>query len=877
MTHGVDVIINKSSFAQNYAKGKNCIGGNIILIYQDLLSCAPQNHVYKTLITYTNSSLGGALCETCAFHNGIGIYIQLSQKTYSVAFILDSVIAYKNTGNGNIYITAEVHDAPNFNMTINNLCSSAAQGFGFMIGTITGNKDCSFSQSLTMLSLNISIANSKFTFNNNDINPAVTFGFTSIKFVTRISIKSSEVSHNLASFGLEMNLFSIELQSQLHVELSNFTAYNNSQSNTSFHDVRTIRSVIHGVSITRLLLQNVSISNNNDLTGLCVYHSTLILNGISVFHNNTGIDGGGLAMYGDSYLEINNNSFLNFTNNRARQRGGAIFVQSTTQLSSIPLCFFQYSIPIPTTVKFIFSGNKAEVAGNALFGGNLNDCIFIDSTTSAIKLFSMTFNYSAQTGPSVISSEPTDVCFCDGNNTINCSQTQLILTAYPGEEIKISVVTVGQLNGVVPASIEIQQIDTAESELFKSNAMSCTTFAFVPLQTSYKLKVFEKEAIKLITMSFSNCPLGFEISNDTQSCDCEKLLKTMNTITCNAKSKVITRKGSIWIGNISDCVVAQTPCPFDYCTTAQVSFSLTDPDPQCALNRIGILCGRCQENLSLALGSNNCIQCHQFSYLALIIPFAAAGFGLVALLMVLNLTVSIGTINGLTFYASIVKISESTGIFFPNGPVPVLSQFIAWLNLDLGIETCLYPGMTAYAKVWLQFVFPLYIWFIIATIIVLCRYSTWLSNKIGGNVVQVLATLILLSFTKIFRTFAPALTWVTLSCNCKTSAVWYVDGNLAYFSIKHYILMAAAVLFLLLAVPYTFALLFDAVIEKYLTKIMLFHRQWIKFKPFVDAYHAWTLQGQLSVLDWSIASGSYVIHTSISSLGHIRYTYLHNS
>ena len=49
--------------------------------------------------------------------------------------------------------------------------------------------------------------------------------------------------------------------------------------------------------------------------------------------------------------------------------------------------------------------------------------------------------------------------------------------------------------------------------------------------------------------------------------------------------------------------------------------------------------------------------------------------------------------------------------------------------------------------------------------------------------------------------------------------------------------MAAAVLFLLLAVPYTLALLFDAVIEKYLTRIRFFRRQWIKFKPFVDAYH----------------------------------------
>ena len=102
---------------------------------------------------------------------------------------------------------------------------------------------------------------------------------------------------------------------------------------------------------------------------------------------------------------------------------------------------------------------------------------------------------------------------------------------------------------------------------------------------------------------------------------------------------------------------------------------------------------------------------------------------------------------------------------------------------------------------------------------------------------QVLATLILLSFTKIFRTFAPALTWIKLSCESNSITVWYVDGNVSYFSLKHYILIAAAVLFLLLAVPYTLALLFDAVIEKYLTKASFFRIQWIKFKPFVDAYH----------------------------------------
>ena len=399
------------------------------------------------------------------------------------------------------------------------------------------------------------------------------------------------------------------------------------------------------------------------------------------------------------------------------------------------------------------------------------------------------------------------------------------MTAYPGEEINISVVTVGQLHGVAPGILQIKPLDNTDSsavtELHNTSAMNCTTIALKPIHQTYTLNVFGYiEHFKLLNISLIDCPLGFNISNKSKTCDCEELKNIIDTITCNRNTGKITRKGDVSIGNISDLIVVHKTCPFDYCKTAQVSFSLTDPDPQCALNRTGILCGRCLDGLSLALGTNNCIQCLQFSYLALIIPFAAAGFGLVALLMVLNLTVSIGTINGLIFYASIVKISESTGIFFPNGPIPVLSQFIAWLNLDFGIQTCFYHGMTAYHKVWLQFVFPLYIWFIIATIIVLCRYSTWLSNKIGGNVVQVLATLIiLLSFTKIFRTFASALSWINLPSKV---TVWYIDGNISYFSPKHYILMAAAVLFLLLAVPYVLALLFDGVIEKYFTKFSVF-------------------------------------------------------
>ena len=76
-----------------------------------------------------------------------------------------------------------------------------------------------------------------------------------------------------------------------------------------------------------------------------------------------------------------------------------------------------------------------------------------------------------------------------------------------------------------------------------------------------------------------------------------------------------------------------------------------------------------------------------------------AGIALVALIIALKLTVSVGTINGLIFYSNVVKIYEP--IFFPNGPIKLSSQFISWLNLDLGIETCFFDGMGSCSKAWL--------------------------------------------------------------------------------------------------------------------------------------------------------------------------------
>ena len=81
------------------------------------------------------------------------------------------------------------------------------------------------------------------------------------------------------------------------------------------------------------------------------------------------------------------------------------------------------------------------------------------------------------------------------------------------------------------------------------------------------------------------------------------------------------------------------------------------------------------------------------SYLSLIVPFATAGFALVIFLFICKLTVAAGTISGLIFYANIIAVNMN--LFFPSGETNILTVFIAWLKLDLGIETCFFDGMDA--------------------------------------------------------------------------------------------------------------------------------------------------------------------------------------
>ena len=346
------------------------------------------------------------------------------------------------------------------------------------------------------------------------------------------------------------------------------------------------------------------------------------------------------------------------------------------------------------------------------------------------------------------------------------------------------------------------------------------------------------DKIDIYSIEEKPCPTGFIKVNGV--CQCHLFLVKLN-IRCDINDQTILRPANAWISPIPlkdsyEVFSVSLQCPFHYCLPHSSHLNFSTPNSQCQFNRSDMLCGHCQKNLSTVFGSSHCQQCSNI-YLLLIVPIAIAGLVLVLLLFILNLTVTDGTISAFILYINIISIN--TPVFFPhfNTFTPAYI-FISLANLDLGIQTCFYNGMDDYAKMWLQLAFPFYLILIATSLIITSRYSTTIQRLTARRALPVLATLFLLSYTKILLIVSSVLfsysTITNLSSNHTTTfsnhttIVWSVDANVPLFSVKFIILFIVCFILFLILVPFNIILLFTRTLSRF-TMIT-------KFKPLLDAY-----------------------------------------
>ena len=612
------------------------------------------------------------------------------------------------------------------------------------------------------------------------------------------------------------------------------------------------------------LLGSATFENNTaKLSGGAIYavNGSISFAGNTTFTRNTASRGGGIALEGGANLH-----FVQFplqwifVRNRA-EIGGAMFIDDSISLCSDvqPACFFDVdAFPLTMDYHMNFTLNSASKSGPMIYGGNLENCQVDDLGESGLQLFERILQCTTPISTTDISSDPLKVCICENGIVANCTTESYSVKVKRGELFNISLITVGQLNTPVSAGILANADNIGDVQLdpqFPASNGTCTNVGISLLAgehvTNKTLYLYPDgpcgntvRARIAVETTLEECPPGFVLSHE--HCDCEKRLMDEGNITCDINNGTILRRGNAWIQpiwNNSNYLgfIWHPNCPLGYCKSSQEPIHLDFSTPEtsdslCSENRHGLLCGACRQNYSLTLHNFSCKVCED-KYLSLLLFFAFAGIALIVFLLTLRVTVAAGTINGLVLYANIVSVNRD--IFFPPGIINVypLTVFLAWLNLDFGIPICFYDGLDAYSYAWLQYLFPVYLWLLIGVIILINKLPIKVGGLFGSNPVAVLATVVLMSYTKLLQSSIVALAYTQLDYPDNKTNVWLYDANITYFKGKHIYLAVVAILVIaVLILPYTLLLTFGYRLLAYSNRRYCF---WFNtFKPFLDPYYA---------------------------------------
>ena len=572
---------------------------------------------------------------------------------------------------------------------------------------------------------------------------------------------------------------------------------------------------------------------------------------------------------------------LMFIGNYAKY-GGAMYVADDTNsaacTSTVVECFIQ-TLEIHrvlsedlSIVNMIFNKNIASKYGSNLFGGLLHRCI--PSPFAEIYLKQMV-QYNGVTyienitniTLDSIASLPVQICFCNNEGQPDCNYQPPIIKVEKGKTFTVSLVAVDQVNHTVNGDIISFLTSTngnfGGGQQTQKVSRNCTDLIFNVFspQDAERIMLYvdgpcgsSSSSIQNVNIQFLNCtcPVGFEPSDSVSSCECECHSVLSPYITkCDYATSSLVRVGTnLWITYINDTLVPgyvlHPYCPIDYCylSTENVSINLNLPngaDMQCDHNRRGKLCGACQKHYSLSLGSSHCLPCHSHWPVVFVTIFLAAivaGILLVVLLLALNMTVAIGLINSFIFYANIVSAGSS--VFFPSSEPSFATVFVAWLNLDIGIDVCFFDGLDTYGKTWLQLAFPTYIISLVVLVIIVSEYSPRFARLIGKkDPIATLATLILLSYAKLLSITIAVLSFVVLHYpDGSRETLWFIDGNIKYFQGKHIALVLMVISIIIVGIPFTIVLfIWQWLVQIPEWKVFKWTRN-TKLNAFISAYHA---------------------------------------
>ena len=644
---------------------------------------------------------------------------------------------------------------------------------------------------------------------------------------------------------------------------------------------------------------------NNQPSVFYGHTASLAISGNAKFLKNRGISGAGFDLI-NTVAYIHQGSNLYFADNHATRHGGAINVfYTTTNLQTLINCPIQFTGASNTdlifsldkinqlNVSITFKNNTAGPLNSfqSIYANIYYVCFWYPETLTQIdlqldsppingsrdsvydKVFSIVSKAKANEYVYTSAYLP---CVCDENNqydpqtcmtedinkTLNLEEPVVL-----GRSFTLNLITLDAVGSVgfsktlyskVFSRNSFQLAENQKKRPFNAVNKQCTTIDFTIYANQMKSP---KNGILSLTVllgsdhffsfNVTDCPVGFKLQEKSKrfACVCgDFFMETNQDFLCDSISGMIVRNNKrSWLSVIDEKIEYIALCSPIYCNDANVTFKLTDNDILCGNNHTGRACGGCIDDYGRVFGSNSCKKCSN-NWLATILLFAILGIILVMILCLVRLTVTMGTINGLIFFCNVMSINGQLFFNTEDSQFLFLRVFISLINLDLGFEMCFYNEMSQIAKTGLQFVFPVYLWLLIAVIIIQGRYHLRGLRFSSYSTVPVLATLILLSYAKLLRTIISVFSFIRIHFTSKESnydqlqtlVVWQPDPTVEYLQDTHIVLFLIALAFMLLfIIPFTLAMTFPTIVLRSKRMSRLFPLLDCFYAPYKNKHHYW--------------------------------------
>ena len=647
--------------------------------------------------------------------------------------------------------------------------------------------------------------------------------------------------------------------SSINVTMSDIIAINN------FDFYNTPKSMFQFENIDQVLFNGRGIFENNFGSVIHGIESNVFLDGKMSFENNTGENGGAIRIEGNCQLNFMDGLKAEFIENRAFLSGGAIYVNSNSNTK----CAIQ-----PKGLS-TFSHNLARLAGNSIFATPINRCETngVFHTHFKQHYFNIS-HWNPDNSLFPVSTSPFQffITYTKRNQTYYLDN--FVVEKFPGENfvLTVRVIDIGDKNVFSFVNTEVlinSYTDTKEKvwliqaggkralEGRENNPLNLsihtTSEKVIDGVLVISVPYLDSKSYKI---RIKPCPIGFSLQESFGSCGCSRVLDQLRGIKCLINDRLILRPiyTNLWIGIINNQTSISMNCPLSYCNndprfgyikiTAEGTM-LKDKGgkekiPFCQHRRTGPLCGKCIRNYSVVFGSPMCKKCSNHSLLTTIM-YASVGIGVIFLLFALRLTLTAGTLNGIIFYAQVANAGllelMAASYSGKSGIMKVVHQcnmfILSSISLNFGFSLCFYDGMNQLWKTGLALAFPVYLLTIVFILILISRHSTWLSNKTSHLSIQVLVTIVYLSFSNLLEALIDVFTPATIRTANKTLIVWYWDGSVEYMGKSHYPLIIVTILTVtLLIFPFIALLIFAKTLIRYSKKASFYLR------PIHEAIHA---------------------------------------